>query len=134
MPIFLLPALLFKARDSYHGISYLTEYHKRIVLTAGCFILTLLGLPLALKSKAGSRNIGIPLGLSFFIFYYVLITAAKGMCDSTSLPIWLVMWSPNILFTFLTIIILTITAQENWETVIRKINQTLQRFSSKLNE
>lgn len=120
-------------RQSYNGISFLIEYHKRLVLSVGCFILTLLGLPLALRSKVGSRNIGIPLGLGFFIFYYMIVTAAKGMCDNTSLPVGLIMWTPNALFSLLTVSVLIITAQEKWEAVTKAIRRCLL-FSSSNNK
>ncbi len=106
---------------SYMGSHYLVEYHKRNVLAVGCFILCLLGLPIALRSKAGQRNIGIPLGLGFFILYFVSVTAAKGACDDTSLPTGLVMWLPNIGFSILTTFIIYVTASEKWDKILKLI-------------
>ncbi len=110
-----------------NGVSFLVEYHKRIVLSAGCFILSLLGLPIALKSRAGSRNIGIPLGLGFFILYFVVVSAAKSMCDTSELPVALIMWSPNLIFGLLTFAILIVTASEKWD----KVWQLFSPFSRK---
>jgi len=105
--------------DNLNGISFLVEYHKRIVLSVGCFILTLLGLPIALRSRAGGKNLGIPLGLLFFILYYVTVSAAKGMCDSSNIPIAVIMWSPNVLFGAITLVIILITAREKWDQVTK---------------
>nr|MBF0221800.1 LptF/LptG family permease [Desulfobulbaceae bacterium] len=108
-------------RKTPRGISFLVEYHLRLVLSVGCFILSLLGLPIAFKSRAGSRNIGIPLGLGFFILYYVTVTAAKGMCDSSSIPVAILMWTPNAVFGTLTLAILYITASEKWHTMMNPV-------------
>jgi lipopolysaccharide export system permease protein len=108
---------------SYMGNNYLVEFHKRLVLAGGSFILCLLGLPIALRSKAGQRNIGIPLGLGFFILYFVGITAAIGVCDNTTLNTGLVMWLPNMVFAIITLTVITITASEKWETVLKAIQK-----------
>jgi len=102
-------------RDTARGISFLVEYHLRLVLSGGCFILSLLGVPIAFKSRAGSRNIGIPLGLGFYILYYVTVTMAKGMCGNSSLPVYIIMWTPNFVFGLLTLVIIYVTASEKWE-------------------
>lgn len=115
-------------RKSINGISFLIEYHQRLVLPVGCFILSLLGLPIALKSKAGSRNIGVPLGLAFFIIYYVFVTAAKGLCDTSTLPVAVIMWAPNVIFGLLTTAILAITAAEKWEVVIQALTAIPRRL------
>ncbi len=92
--------------DSEKGIGYLIEFHKRLVLPAGSFILTILGLPLALRSRPGQRPIGLPLGLFLFICFYILLTAAQSFCEGNILPVGLVMWTPNLLLGMLTFYIL----------------------------
>jgi lipopolysaccharide export system permease protein len=101
-------------RDSKLGIPFLVEYHLRLVLSVGCFILSLLGLPIAFKSQVGSRNLGIPLGLGFFVLYYVTVTAAKGMCGNSTLPVYVIMWMPNLVFGLVTLTIIYMTASEKW--------------------
>jgi lipopolysaccharide export system permease protein len=87
------------------GVRFLTEYHHRLVLPVGCFILSLLGLPLGLQAGPGRKAAGIPLGLGFFILYYVTFTLCRAMVEELTLPIVLGMWLPNIIFAVLTIII-----------------------------
>jgi len=88
------------------AINYLSEYHKRLVLPVGCFILSLLGLPLGLQAAPGRRAVGIPLGLGFFILYYITYTTTGMMVEEGSLPLVLGMWLPNILFLLLTVVII----------------------------
>jgi lipopolysaccharide export system permease protein len=98
--------------DTPRGIVLLIEFHNRLVLPAGCFILSMLGLPLALSSRPGRRPMGLPVGLSIFIIYYVAITAAKSFSESTALPVGPTMWLPNLFFGVLAIYLLRNAARE----------------------
>ncbi|MDD2462392.1 MAG: LPS export ABC transporter permease LptF [Desulfobulbus sp.] len=91
---------------------YLSEYHHRLVLPVGCFILSLLGLPLGLQAAPGRRAVGIPLGLGFFILYYITYTTTGMMAEEGSLPLVLGMWLPNMLFFALTMGIIYRVDQE----------------------
>ncbi len=84
-------------RDTHGGRNRLIHYHKRLALPAGCFILGLLGLPLGLQSGPGRRAGGIPLGLTAFVSYYILFTLVKNIAESSSMPIWMLLWTPNII-------------------------------------
>ena len=79
------------------AIPKLIEFHKRLVLAVGCFILSILGIPLAMRNRPGQRALGLPLGLSFFVTYYILFTAAKSASEN-GMPVGLTMWVPNFLF------------------------------------
>nr|WP_320009794.1 LPS export ABC transporter permease LptF [uncultured Desulfobulbus sp.] len=98
--------------DSKVAIKYLSEYHKRLVLPVGCFILSLLGLPLGLQAAPGRRAVGIPLGLGFFILYYITYTTTGMMVEEGTLPLVVGMWLPNILFLLLTVAIIYRVNQE----------------------
>ncbi len=93
-------------------IRYLSEFHHRLVLPVGCFILSLLGMPLGLQARPGKRAIGIPIGLSMFVLYYIIYTVAQVLVEDQVLPLVLGMWSPNILFFLLTLYIFYRTEKE----------------------
>jgi len=95
-------AALTHGSHSETGRDYLIEFHKRLVLPVGCLIMSLMALPLGLQSGPGKRAIGIPLGLGFFIFYYVVYTIGKTLAEDSLLPVGLSMWAPNIFFSLLT--------------------------------
>ncbi|MDH3327778.1 MAG: LPS export ABC transporter permease LptF [Desulfobulbaceae bacterium] len=84
------------------GVKFLTEFHHRLALPVGCFILCLLGIPLGLQASPGKKAIGIPLGLGVFIFYYILSTIFRVLCEELKIPVLLGMWIPNLFFLFLT--------------------------------
>lgn len=84
--------------DSEQGRSYLTEFHKRLVLPVGCFFLCLLGMPLGLQAGPGRRAIGVPFGLALYIVYYLMFSMARTISVDSTASIPLVMWMPNVIF------------------------------------
>jgi len=87
--------------DSEQGRSYLTEFHKRLVLPVGCFFLCLLGMPLGLQAGPGRRAIGVPFGLALYIVYYLMFSMSRTISVDSTLSIPLVMWIPNASFFLL---------------------------------
>lgn len=89
------------------------QYHKRLVLPVGCFILSLLGMPLGLQAGPGRRAAGVPLGLAFFILYYILFTLGKNAAFDSGLPVGPAMWLPNLIFSIITVYFIRQTAREH---------------------
>lgn len=108
----LLQAAAKHGRDTKAGRMFLSEYHHRLILPVGCFILSLLGLPLGLQAGPGRRALGIPLGLSFFVLYYITFTTTRVLSEGGTLPLVLGMWLPNIFFLLLTVFIFRRVEQE----------------------
>jgi lipopolysaccharide export system permease protein len=109
------------------GISFLIELHQRLSLPVGCFILTLLGLPLGFLAGPGRRSMGLPIGLGIFIAYYILLTAAKALSESLVLPVAPAMWGPNILFFPIMIYLLHSTAAETTGLHCKRIGVFLRK-------
>ncbi|WPD24348.1 MAG: LPS export ABC transporter permease LptF [Candidatus Electrothrix scaldis] len=98
--------------DSQVGVNYLTEYHHRLALPVGCLILSLLGLPLGLQAGPGRKAVGIPLGLGFFVLYYIVFTLFRVMAEDMALPLLAGMWLPNVIFAVMTGVIFWRVEQE----------------------
>ncbi len=94
----LLEAAREAGPSSKEGLSYRSEYHHRLIMPVGCFILSLIGLPLALQAGSGMRAVGVPLGLLVFVSYYIAFTITRVLSEEGRLPLLLGMWLPNILF------------------------------------
>ncbi len=92
--------------DSPRGRKYLIEFHERLALPAGCLLLGMLGLPLAIRSLPGRRSFGLPLGLATFLLYYVLLTAGRSLADGGVIPVVPALWAPNLFFSILLFIML----------------------------
>lgn len=116
--------------SSEAGRELLIEFHKRLVLPVGCFILTLLGLPLGLSAGKGKRAVGVPLGLLFFVLYYVCFSYANVMAAKQVLPVLWAMWFPNILFMALTARFLVRSAQDKPLFILNRLFDLASQFVS----
>ena len=94
------------------GLSMLIEYHTRMALPVGGFILTILGLPLAMLARPGRRPLGVPLGLLLFVIYYILFTAGRASAESGNLPVAAGIWLSDILIAGFTIMLTRQVARE----------------------
>lgn len=119
-----------KTNLTEQSISLLIEFHKRFALPVGCLILTILALPLALQSKPGRSKVGLPLGLFFFFAYYIMLSFAKSMAETSGLPVGPVMWGPNLIFTILTMLILHLVARENSIGIFDRLTDYIAQLSS----
>jgi len=117
---------------SSRGASFSNEYHKRLALPVGCFILTILGFPLGFLSGARHKTIGISLGLATFILYYVFLTAAKTISESLVMPAAIAIWLPNLIFLLLTIFIIQRVAKETHTVFLEKLYDISHAILSKI--
>lgn len=114
------------------GLGLRIEYHRRLAMAAGGFILTLLGLPLALHARPGRPSYGLPLGLLLFVFYYILVSASKTMSESAFLPVAISMWLPNSIFGLLTILLIRNTARESSSKFIKILSAFREQIFERL--
>ncbi len=110
------PQLLAKAAElgpqHPHYPSYTIEYHQRLALPVGCFLLSVLGLGLSQIGQSSRLALGVPLGLASFVGYYLLLTAGKSLAENGQLPAAAAIWLPNIFFLLLTVSLLRRSALE----------------------
>jgi len=90
----------------------LMEFHKKFSTPAACFALGILALPLGIQSKSARRTFGIGLGLIFFLFYYILLSAGWVFGEAGVYPPLIGMWVPNIVMGGIGIYLLIRTAGE----------------------
>ena len=119
-------------RNTKAGAQMLNEFHKRLALPVGCFILTLLGLPLGLMSGPNKRQIGIPLGLLVFIFYYIFLTAGDAIGKTNLAPSLLAMWLPNVIFFIITIFFIQASAKDSFSVQLNRVFEFGYRIIDKL--
>jgi len=129
--------LMERAREvglnSPDGRSYHTEWHKRLVLPVGCFVLSLLGMPLGLQAGPGRRAIGVPFGLTIYIAYYIMFTMSRNLSVSSTLPVSITMWVPNFLLFILVLVFINRVAHEK-SLVPHYIQKLLEKFVAALVE
>jgi lipopolysaccharide export system permease protein len=86
---------------------FAVEIQKKFAISMACVIFVLLGAPIALRFPRGGVGLVIGVSLGVFGLYYVGLIAGEALADRSILtPFW-AMWSANILFTVVAIILLT---------------------------
>ncbi len=114
------------------GLSMLIEYHTRMALPAGGFILTILGLPLAMLARPGRRPLGVPLGLLLFVIYYILFTAGRTIAESGHLPVAAGIWLSNVLIALFTIMLTRQVAREITPLFLARLSDTALALLARL--
>lgn len=109
--------------ESPIGLAMLIEYHTRLALPVGGFILTILGLPLAMLARPGRRPLGLPLGLLLFVLYYILFTAGRASAESGHLPVAVGLWLANILTALFTLSLIRQTAKETAPLFLTRLSE-----------
>lgn len=119
-----------KKKDAQYYIT-LMEFHKKFSIPFACLSLGLLAVPLGVQSRSGRRSAGLGLGLIFFLFYYLLLSAGLVFGEAGVYPPVIGMWVPNVVIGAIGLFLLVRTARERpsgidfLHTFIRK---TVKRF------
>jgi len=95
------PLEMYRYLDNYSGrdneyYSILLEFHRKFSIPFACFALGILAVPLGVQSKSSRRSFGVGLGIAFFLFYYLLLSAGMVFGEAGIYPPLIGMWVPNI--------------------------------------
>jgi len=86
----------------------LMEIHKRLSVPFASLVLTLIAIALAHKShRPRSRSIGIALGFSIAVAYYLVLTAGQNLALSGIIPTWAGAWAPPVIGITLATVLLS---------------------------
>jgi lipopolysaccharide export system permease protein len=95
--------------DEY--IELVIEVHKKISLAFANLAFVIIGLPLAIKTKKGSKLAGFAIGLIIIILYYVLLAAGSALAArGVFLPV-IGTWLPNIILITVGIVLIVKTVE-----------------------
>ncbi len=83
-------------------LSYLVEFHKRIGIPFGAFLLSILAAPLGIFFGRSGMSQGICIGLASFLLYYLTILLGTTFAEDGVIPCFLGVWIPNLLLAMLT--------------------------------
>jgi lipopolysaccharide export system permease protein len=75
------------------------EYHKKYSIPAACFVLVLVGVPLALRFPGGGMGLVLGGGMIVFSIYYIGLIGGETLANRGIVPPFLAMWAANILFS-----------------------------------
>jgi lipopolysaccharide export system permease protein len=82
---------------------YQVEYHKKFAISWAVIVFVLLGAPLAVRFPRGGVGLVIAASIGIFAVYYAGLIGGESLGDNGTVPPWLAMWGPNILFFLIAI-------------------------------
>ena len=99
-------------RKSSKYYKALIEFHKKFSIPFACIALGVLAVPLGTQLKSAKRPFGLAMGLVFFLFYYLLLSAGFVFGHTPYYPPFVGMWIPNIALGGAGVYLLSRTARE----------------------
>ena len=83
------------------------ELHQRFALPLACILLALVGIPLGVSSRKGSKSTAFVLTVLVAFLYYLGFTTLIGLARKGSLPVPIAVWTPDAVFTIAGIFLLS---------------------------
>ena len=76
----------------------LIELHNRFAFPAACLVLMLVGVPLGVASGRGGKSSGFVLTVGLVFVYYFLSDIGIALARQNKVPVFLAVWSANLIF------------------------------------
>lgn len=75
--------------------------HQRFALPPACILLALIGIPLGVSSRKGSKSTAFVLTVLLAFLYWMGMIVANGMARQQKLPVGIAVWIPNTIFALI---------------------------------
>ena len=113
---------------------FLVEWHKRFALPVAALVFTLVAFPLAIRSHRGGRSIALVASLAILVSYYLVLSSLENSALRQRLPVWLAIWTPNLLFCAIGSTLLAATTLEWRAPRLRPLWQAVEAVRQSLPE
>ncbi len=107
---------------------YLIEIYNRFSFPAACLVLMLVGVPLGVNSRRGGKSSGFVFTILLVVIYYFLSFTGTQLGRQNKLPVFLAVWSANLLFSIVGVFLLWQMATGG--RVLTAISDWMSRLSS----
>ncbi len=77
-----------------------TEMYQRVTIPFASFVFALIGMPLGLQPNRSGSSRGFAVSLIVIFIYYMLMVLMGAVGQSSFMPLWLGIWTPNIICFF----------------------------------
>ena len=97
--IYALPLkVLLKRIQGTDNKRYVIELYNRFSFPAACLVLMLVGVPLGVNSRRGGKSSGFVFAILLVFIYYFLSIIGTELGRQNRLPVFLAVWSANLIF------------------------------------
>ncbi len=91
---------------------YAVELHKKYAIPAACIVFVLIGIPVAIRFRSGGLGMVLGVGMVIFTIYYIGLIGGESLANRLAVPPFWAMWTPNIAFGAIGIILLWRTGRQ----------------------
>ncbi|MBL7923732.1 MAG: LptF/LptG family permease [Bacteroidia bacterium] len=81
-----------KDSRSYQMARFKVEWHRKLTLSAACFILFLIGAPLGAIIRKGGMGLPLVISIIFFLAYHITSITGEKFAKESIIPAWRGMW------------------------------------------
>jgi lipopolysaccharide export system permease protein len=106
------------------------ELNKSVALPMSCIIMGILGIPLGVRSHRAVKSRGFTIGLIVVLIYYFLILGGETLTETSGLPPFIGIWTPNFIFGITGIYLFVRMAQDK-PVEIPSLRNLLIKFTQK---
>ena len=92
---------------------YLVELHKKVAMPVSAIIFVLIGAPLGMIVRRGGLGTSGGISLAFFLIYWGILMTGERLADRLMMSPWLAMWSANIVFAIVGLILVRYAIREH---------------------
>ena len=90
--------LMVKVSGEEKHLDASIELHQRLALPFACFVLPMVGIPLAISSKRSGKSVGIVFSLVLVFVYYMIQLGGIALAKEQLLAVIPAMWLANVMF------------------------------------
>jgi lipopolysaccharide export system permease protein len=101
-----------RAAAGRSGRTELVELHRKFSLPFACLVFGLVGVPLGIQPVRAVRSRSFSVSLALIFAYYLLLTAGEAMAEKGTLPAFIALWIPNVVFMTVGIVLFVAAARE----------------------
>ncbi len=102
------------------------ELHQRFALPLACILLGLVGVPLGISSRKGGRSGAFVITVLIAFIYYLSFITLIGLARKGSLPVPLAVWTPDAVFAFISLVLLSRLEKPGDTDVFRWMRETVK--------
>ncbi|MBW2107640.1 MAG: LPS export ABC transporter permease LptF [Deltaproteobacteria bacterium] len=115
-----------KVKDARYNMLVMA-FVEKFSIPASCLILAFVGVSVAVRSKAQGYSASVAMALAIFLAYYVLLSAAKSLGESGTVPPAVGMWVPDLLLGVLAAVMFARACREAPATVAVTVFEAIDR-------
>ncbi len=86
-----------KESRMYQMARFKVEWHRKLTLSAACFILFLIGAPLGAIIKKGGLGMPLVISILFFLAYHIMSITGEKFAKESIIPAWRGMWTSSMI-------------------------------------